>query len=161
MLLQSGQNQLPPFQALRGTPKPASSIPSRSSQAKTHYFYFRPFHSGHNQLLPFQAILENQKLFFAIPSQSSQVKTYFLHSQAITVSPKLTSSIPRHSSQAKASFVNSKPFQFGQKQFLPFHSIGVKKLFLLVAAGHRTIQFLLSTTSKLYGLPICDVKDKF
>jgi hypothetical protein len=85
------QTQITPFQAIPVRPKPISSIPSYSSQAKTDFF---------------------------IPSHSSKAKTDFLHSksfksgqnrlppfQAIPVGPKLTSVI-----QSPPKFV-----QFGQK----------------------------------------------
>jgi hypothetical protein len=53
---QSGQNQLPPFQAIPVRPKPTSSIPSHSSQAKTNFRHSMLFQSGQNQLSQFQAI---------------------------------------------------------------------------------------------------------
>jgi hypothetical protein len=41
---QSGLNRLPPFQAISVRPKPTSSIPMHSSQAKTDFL--RPIHSS-------------------------------------------------------------------------------------------------------------------
>jgi hypothetical protein len=54
--LQSGQKQLPPFQAITVMPKPTSSIPSHYSQAKTDLLNSKPFQSSQKQFPPFQSI---------------------------------------------------------------------------------------------------------
>jgi hypothetical protein len=120
-LFQSGLNQLPPFQDIAVRPKLTSSIPGHYRQAKPTSF---------------------------IPSRSSQAKTDFFHSKPVW--PKPISSSPSHPSQDKTDVLHSKPFQSGQNRLSPFHAIPVRAILsimfpsspCLVAAGHRTIQFL-------------------
>jgi hypothetical protein len=84
------------------------------------------------------------------------------------VGPKSTASFPSFSSQAKRDFYHSKPGQSGQNRALPFQAIPVSpkptsfipshsirpilsinptSFPCFVAAGHRTIQFLVFLSS--------------
>jgi hypothetical protein len=112
---QSGQNQLPPFQAIPVRPKLTSSIPGHSRQAKTDFLYSKPFQSGQNRLFPFQAI---------------------------PVGPKPISSSSSYSSQAKTDFLHSKPFQSGQNQLPSYQAIPVRPkttFFILCPSSQASI----------------------
>jgi hypothetical protein len=124
------------------------SLPSHSSQVKTNFLPSKLFQSGQNSHPPFQAILDGPKPTSSIPSRSSQAKTDFSHYKPVR--PRPISSSPSYSSQDKTDFLHSKPFQSGQNRLSPFQAIPVGAILsiifpsspCLVAAGHRTIQFL-------------------
>jgi hypothetical protein len=111
-----GPKQLRLFQAIPVEPKPTSSIS-------------KPLKSGETQLPPLQAVPVRPKPTSSIPNNYNLAKIW----------QKMFSSIPRH------SMGPIRPKGASSKQAIPVWPTMFINLIsspCLVAAGHRTIQFL-------------------